>query len=795
MEKLQTLLEDLERWLQEQVEDIWNHKSATERLDALTQAAETLSHKLVGVGDCATPLLDGKFHREAQLIHFVWPERAKAFLLLWRDVIFQLQKAEILHRDEHLSASLLARLWEESERSLKAAIREFGGFLNRRLLEEETDPKETVKRRELWDLQKNPWSVYRKQLGKIPAQCLDLFNHYHLLLGVTDQFAELRQLIWQTLDACEEETQRLRVLAQETAIFIEGTLDETGAPKPNKIVPRLEEVEAEVFLPEHFTMYMDAQELITQKLPETVRIPIETAGGRIFYEELNIHRKVVQWLESKMRPVLMEVWEQTQLVVNRLKIALVNIRNRSLLVSAEFKATDKGGITLKDLCQPLHLFLRRSEEQEAIFNQNRQLASRRLDAGFRMEALYHPQMQFLPIPLQTTLRQINLNENPLIARLQNWREQLSAWIDRFLSRVEREEALSQSEKVVRLIQSRGANRSENPYAGIFLTKGYIGESFLIGRRLELRRMETLIENWENGFRGAVLLTGQRFSGKTLFGDWMSHRFFEENTVRLCPNTTIHLGGRRQKVSYRLEDGLSFIRKYSLNRPQLIWIDDLELWWDGNTPLSQNVRTLQKYINQAGANGFYMVSMSNWLKAHLDRYYDLNKVFQAEINLDRMSGEEVMESILVRHGATHKLLVDEEGSEVGSPQFTKMVDKVYRASKGNIGEALRSWARHTRKLDEDRVVHHFNASYNLPDFLNPENELILTTLMMKKRANEYHLRKLFGPAFKEKYSNLIQQMISVGLLTRQVDGWLEVNELVVNDVGRMLGQKNVLAFQR
>jgi hypothetical protein len=795
MEKLETLLDDIERWLQDQVGDIWNRESAPERLEALVKAAEALSHKLIEIGDSATPLLKGESHKVAQLIHYDWPERAKAFLLLWRDVIFQLQKAEILHRDGDLAKKLLARLWEESARSLREAAREFSSFLNRRLLEEETDPREMEKLRRLWDLQKDPWAVYREQLAKIPVQCLDLFNHYHLLLGVTDQFAELRQLIWKTLDACEEETQRLRMLAQQTATFIEETLDETGTPKPNKIVPRLEEVEAAVFLPDHLAVYMDAQEVFAQKLPETVRIPIETAGGQILYEEFNIHRKVVQWLESKMRPILMEVWEQTQLVVNRLKIALVNIRNRSLLVSAEFKTTDKEGISLKDLCQPLHLFLRRAEEQEAIFDKNRELATRRLNAGFRMEALYHPQKQFLPIPLQTTLRQIKFNENPLIARLQNWREQLVAWIDRFLSRVEREEALSQSEKVVRLIQSRGANRSENPYAGIFLTKGYIGESFLIGRRLELRRMETLIENWKGGFRGAVLLTGQRFSGKTLFGDWMSHRFFEENTVRLCPNTTIHLAGRRQKVSYRLEEGLSFIRKYSLNRPQLVWIDDLELWWDGNTPLSQNVRTLQKYINQGGTSGFYLVSMSNWLKTHLDRYYDLNKVFQAEINLDRMSGEEVMESILVRHGATHKLLVDEDGNEVGSQQFTKMVDKVYRASKGNIGEALRGWARHTRKLDEDRVVHQFNSPYNLPDFLNPENELILTTLMMKKRANEYHLRKLFGPAFKEKYSHLIQQLISIGLLTRQVDGWLEVNELVVNDVGRLLGQRNVLAFQR
>ena len=72
-------------------------------------------------------------------------------------------------------------------------------------------------------------------------------------------------------------------------------------------------------------------------------------------------------------------------------------------------------------------------------------------------------------------------------------------------------------------------------------------------------------------------------------------------------------------------------------------------------------------------------------------------------------------------------------------------------------------------------------------------MVLSAIMLEKRTNEYRLRKLFGAAFTDKYGSIVQRLISLGLLTRHADGWLEVNELVVNYVGRLLGRKGYLKF--
>ena len=68
-------------------------------------------------------------------------------------------------------------------------------------------------------------------------------------------------------------------------------------------------------------------------------------------------------------------------------------------------------------------------------------------------------------------------------------------------------------------------------------------------------------------------------------------------------------------------------------------------------------------------------------------------------------------------------------------------------------------------------------------------------MIEKRTNEYRLRRIFGPAFTEKYAPILQRLIGIGLLRRQLDGWLEINEVLVNELGHLLEDKGYLKYHR
>ncbi|MCB0583992.1 MAG: hypothetical protein KDD06_01485, partial [Phaeodactylibacter sp.] len=237
----------------------------------------------------------------------------------------------------------------------------------------------------------------------------------------------------------------------------------------------------------------------------------------------------------------------------------------------------------------------------------------------------------------------------------------------------------------------------------------------------------------------------------------------------------------------------FIRKNTLNQRPLVWLDDLELWWSPSIPLNQNVRVLRRYIDAYSSNIFFLVSLSNGLAGYLQQLHNVGSLFQAELNMDFMSADSVREAILIRHGATHKALLNEQFQEASPQQFNRLAARVHRAAEGNIGEALLHWALSIHKNDDDSAFIHPLPEYALPDFLNPDTAVLLCAIIMQKRTNEYHLRKLMGPPFSEKYVNILRRLLSVGLLSRHPNGWLEVNEVAANAVGALLESKDYIKY--
>ena len=181
-------------------------------------------------------------------------------------------------------------------------------------------------------------------------------------------------------------------------------------------------------------------------------------------------------------------------------------------------------------------------------------------------------------------------------------------------------------------------------------------------------------------------------------------FFKNNQIRLLPNHTINIDGRKFAAAYDLGAALDFVQKSTTQNRYLIWIDDLELWSNPEYSLGQNVRKLSQFVDRYAGRFFFLASMGNWTKSHLDQTHKLYNVFQAEINLDSMKFADILETILVRHGATHQALLDHTGKEASPSHFKKSVANIYKKLEGNVGGTLYEWAVSIRQLDEEQVVY-------------------------------------------------------------------------------------------
>lgn len=786
MEKLYSQISQFKTSLTESVKRFRQETDMPHYLKGITEEFGLLTDKIISLGDYAFQQMPENPVYNYYQINFEWADKAKAFLILWRDIQLEQEKAQVMLWDGKIDEKAIARLREASYVSIEKASEEILASLGQHAEGgDSSSSREAGKQIEVWKHQKNPWPTYREQLLKLPEQCQDIRKQYDVLFEVSKVFQTIRDELLGLTSKVMAENADFVTKSQETVALIGACLPDDGIARPGRIAAKLEDMTELLDLANYLEELNRVVEGELEKMPEKMRTPIATQGGMILYMDLSLQKTVSQWLEAKIMPVIFEIWEVAERERNSLKTTLLNIRNRTSLLAAEIKEGKKIQAKKEDVCQPLDMFLENASKWEKETFTHQEAVKKRLKRDFLLSAIYKTEEDFLALPFQSTIRYFTPNQNEFRQQANSGWVRLRRLVQGVRQRVVEEEILSTPEKLVRFIQSHKPDETHANYSSIFLTKGYIGESFWVGREKELEHIEQLISHWNRGIRGAVVLYGQRFSGKSLFGELIANRFFHKQTIRLQPDTIIKLGGRQMTTTHDMGAALEFIRKYSLNTRPLIWIDDLELWRDPQIPLSQNIRALQQYLDNHADAQFFMLGMSTWLKKHIDKEHDFDQLAYSAIKLDKMLLKEVLEAIWIRHSATNKTLVDEAGNNIEPAQFRKMVNTLFKASKGNIGESLNRWAYSIRKVDDDQVNFETPSRVNMPDFLTPDLVLLLNVFMLMKRTNEYQLRKIFGPPFKTKYGNLLNQLIGLGLIQRQMDGWLEVNELVVNDLSRMM----------
>lgn len=797
-QNLKSLLNIFDATLDSTVNQTW--KESSDHLESLVNGVDKITHHILELGEFVKTnldenTLDSNDILPSYIIQYAWMEEAKSFLILWRDVIFQYQKALVLETNQKISSENLEQLRINSKEVIQKGVTHLKEFLEKETNQLAKNSRELNSKVSDWKKIKSPWETYKKQIEAINEQCKKLSEQNQSLIKSSNVFQDVEQIIQQNITASKVEIDQLKILANEAIELVEENVKD----KPGKLASLLENMESKLETSHHLELLNISIDQKLSSLEGNVQVPIETEAGLLLFREVNLKNNSKLWLESETTPLIYEFWEINDQILNSFKMALMNIRNRAMLFSNELKKENVAREELdprfeqEKFCYPLNSFLQKTNSWENELNELTDTIQERLSKEFQISEIYNTETNFLPVPLQTTINQYRLTQNPWVLNTRNWFRKQVNLFQKFKNTVEKEDALSISEKIVRYVQNKKASTDNHQYSNIFLTKGYMGKSFWVGRNVESERFKNIVDQWKLGFRGAVILSGQRFSGKSLFGEYVSTLHFPQKSIRLFPNVTIKVGGRVLETTYDLGAAIDFIQKYSVNDRSLIWIDDLENWSDPNIPLGQNVRALTKAIDNHGGRMFFMVSMGNWMVAHLTKTHDIQKVFQADINLDKMNAQEVKEAILIRHGATHKILVNKNNEEPSPQEFQKMTDGIYRYTQGNIGESLTRWSYSIHKMTEEKVVYEAPINYALPDFFNPDVAIILTTLMMEKRTNEYRLRKLFGSPFQEKFNFIIQRLISIGILTRHIDGWLEVNELVVNEVGKMLEEKNYLKF--
>ncbi|MBC6996845.1 hypothetical protein QWY85_04080 [Neolewinella lacunae] len=763
----------------EEISSGWQHPEPADYLAALARSFGAGVRQFTQIGQEAEAEVTtgGPNALLARYVLYDWMDSAKHYLLLLRDVYFEGQKALVLLEESELPAEAFATLKAQGREIVEAASQQLSEALDGAL----RHPEALRSPGAAWKFQASPWPVYLAQFAVLEEQVAAITRQGSDLRQVGQQFGGIRALFSSTFGNYER---YLAEMAEELHAGLTALPADEAQGSVAPLVKLLAAFVAREPEPNTATEFLEQLEVLTGSLPELRQLIVGTEAGLLLRRELSLPRATLAWLEAELISEVQDFFAHRNQLQNRLQVALRTSENR-----LEFDRQEGRDLARREIPQALGQLQRGMEKTREELLALSASVSTAIERELRASNAYRD--NFLQLDVRQTLQQYARYQRSGWQQIQHWLLERVQKITELGQERIREGQLSISERVVRVVRNRSLQPAAAHYTNMFVTQGYLGESFLVGRDAELQRMRRIIDNWQLGYRGAVLISGKRLSGKSFFGELIGHKFFNNRYVTLAPATRVELAGRFLEPTHSLKEALDFVVKNSHQQPLMVWIDDLGRWWSEEHALAENILNLLKTVDYYSDRLFFVVAANSCLYAMLEQQYQVNRYFQATLFLDQMPAEAIQQAITIRHGATQMQLTSDEGEPILPDAFPGLLRPIYRACKGRIGDALRHWAYAIRFHETYGLTFEPNTSYGLPDELSEDAGILLRMILLDRSTNEFYLRRQFGPAFRDRFQPQVQRFLHLGILLRLPDGTLEINPAIVCDIERALETKHFI----
>ena len=158
-QSLKSLLNIFDITLDSIVNQVWSENP--DHLESLSSGMAKITHHILELGEYVKNELDESSIESNELlpsyiIQYSWMEEAKSFLILWRDVIFQYQKALVLKSNQKISEESLIQLRLTSKDVIQEGVNYLKNYLEKETTNLEKNKRELKSKIFEWKKNKSP---------------------------------------------------------------------------------------------------------------------------------------------------------------------------------------------------------------------------------------------------------------------------------------------------------------------------------------------------------------------------------------------------------------------------------------------------------------------------------------------------------------------------------------------------------------------------------------------------------------------------------------------------------------
>ena len=719
--------------------------------------------------------------KPSYLFHYALAKPFKDLMLLNRDVLLQLQIASHKKKEQLVLQDAVHAHFKESQAILQKALREFRIAIEqeyRTITRIEKSGKSISKKIKHHH---NPWEVYKQQFLNILEQ-IQLINTSGLtFLQVIEIFFAIKEHTKLSYTANLEEAKNSEQNIEQILISLNKVvIHEDVAPIIFEIDTAIKKIETSGRKLEEYSEFIEKK----VKSLSILYFPTDTNQGMLLIKKIDFNRSVKKWLDYELLPFLIDLWDNQNNLASYYKHSLLNLKSSLQLIKTnKTKMLVSSQIsTLKEIERTIFLNI---QKQEHLIQQIQQ----KLSTQFLASNIYGID-EFLEVSFQSSLNQYTNDGSGLVLK---WYSKIKETLHSLNSSYERSIATAPKnlmDRSINCINYRLLKEENAHYDTLFLNKNFIGDLFLVSRTEEENTLINSFKDWQQGSNKSALITGNSLSGKSTFIEDFAEQYFGKDSILLQTDSTITIEGRKFKTTRNLKEALQEVNKNIYNSKPVLIIDDLEFWRSDEVSFLDNMRALISFVLSESDRVFIIVSMSNAMQKHVDQRLPFSNAFTTQLDLNKAQFDEVFKAVLIRHGASHKKLVNKEKNVISTKQIESKVQELAGRFNNNIGEVLQAWAYSTKMTDDNLVIFE-EAECDFEDFFTEEEVIILKYVYLYKYVNEMILKSFLGKSFNVNFDSGIKRLINTKVLWRNSSGNLILNRVITTDVFEILTYRGTL----
>jgi len=307
------------------------------------------------------------------------------------------------------------------------------------------------------------------------------------------------------------------------------------------------------------------------------------------------------------------------------------------------------------------------------------------------------------------------------------------------------------------------------YKQLFLGKHLSPDKPLQNRLTELEMARKSIERFKSGRTGAILFTGDPFSGKSYLMHNVVNVYCEKNVYNIT--APLHIINFSEKVfdnALNAATGIegSYIQIMNeLPEGSTLVFEDLELWWTRFTKGADLLNRIMSVVKSYGHKHLFLFDCNIYFYEHIRQYIDIDSKLLSTITVSPLKTNEINEAVMHRHssGGESFLWKGKPEKELKQREQNQLFKKLSSKSDGNVGFSFYMWLANINSIEDGVLDLKKMESLELPNVLLSDWNLMLLQILLHKQIDFNQLCTVYHTESSESINTTLQSLIRAGIV--------------------------------